>query len=86
MSAEISEHADGKRPGPAHGLEATYRCRMPLSMPPCDPSRLLASTPVPGSPAAAALGRSARGKVSLIYDAVLDCYFDPKTNNYFELC
>ncbi len=47
------------------------------------PSRLLAPSPAPGASSPSTGGRT---RVSLVYDQVLNCYFDPVTHRYFELC
>ena len=46
------------------------------------PSRLVVTrSPAPSSPTEDA----GSGKVSLVYDPILDCYFDPVSHRYFEL-
>jgi len=47
------------------------------------PSRLCLPTRSPAPPSPTEDDGS--GKVSLLYDATLDCYFDPVTHRYFEL-
>ena len=47
------------------------------------PSRLLVPSPAPGASSPSTGGRT---RVSLVYDQVLNCYFDPVTHRYFELC
>ena len=48
--------------------------------------RLLLDARTAEPPAEAPAASAGEAKVSLLYDAVLNCYFDPVTHRYFELC
>ena len=73
-------------PEPSECLRASTESMHDFSPPVLrPPSRLLASSPAPSGSSPGREGRPSL-RVSLVYDQVLHCYFDPVSHRYFELC